>query len=57
MVEVIELTNPTNLPDPSEIAYMEEPIVSAEIIDLQQNLSVPLWNFASNEEHILAWNM
>ena len=30
--EVIELTNPTNLPDPSEIAYMEEPIVSAEIM-------------------------
>ena len=30
--EVIELTNPTNLPDPSKIAYMEEPIVSAEIM-------------------------
>ena len=30
--EVIELTNPTNLPDPSEIAYMEEPIVSADIM-------------------------
>ena len=30
--EVIELTNPTNLPDQSEIAYMEEPIVSAEIM-------------------------
>jgi GTP-binding protein lepA len=30
--EVIELTNPTNLPDPSEIDYMEEPIVSAEIM-------------------------
>ncbi|MEE0716228.1 MAG: translation elongation factor 4 [Eubacterium sp.] len=30
--EIIELTNPTNLPDPSEIAYMEEPIVSAEIM-------------------------
>ena len=29
---VIELTNPTNLPDPSEIAYMEEPIVKAEIM-------------------------
>ena len=29
---VIELTNPTNLPDPSEIDYMEEPIVSAEIM-------------------------
>lgn len=30
--EMIELTNPTNLPDPNEIAYMEEPIVSAEIM-------------------------
>ena len=30
--EVIELTNPTNLPDPSEIDYMEEPMVEAEIM-------------------------
>ena len=30
--DVIDLTNPTNLPDPSEIEYMEEPIVSAEIM-------------------------
>ncbi|HIR27352.1 MAG TPA: elongation factor 4 [Candidatus Choladousia intestinigallinarum] len=30
--EVIELTNPTNLPDPSEIEYMEEPVVAAEIM-------------------------
>lgn len=30
--EVLELTNPSNLPDPSEIDYMEEPIVSAEIM-------------------------
>ena len=29
---VIELTNPTNLPDPSEIDYMEEPVVKAEIM-------------------------
>ena len=29
---VIELTNPTNLPDPAEIEYMEEPMVSAEIM-------------------------
>lgn len=29
---VIELTNPSNLPDPSEIEYMEEPIVEAEIM-------------------------
>ncbi len=30
--EVIDLTNPTNMPDPSEIEYMEEPVVSAEIM-------------------------
>lgn len=29
---MIELTNPSNLPDPSEIDHMEEPIVSAEIM-------------------------
>ncbi len=29
---MIELTNPSNLPDPSEIEYMEEPIVEAEIM-------------------------
>ena len=30
--EVIDLTNPTNLPDPAEIDYMEEPMVDAEIM-------------------------
>ena len=30
--EMIELTNPSNLPDPSLIDYMEEPIVKAEIM-------------------------
>ena len=30
--EMIELTNPSNLPDPSNIDYMEEPFVSAEIM-------------------------
>jgi GTP-binding protein LepA len=29
---MIELTNPSNLPDPSEIDYMEEPVVDAEIM-------------------------
>ncbi len=29
---VIDLTNPSNLPDPSEIDFMEEPVVSAEIM-------------------------
>lgn len=30
--DMIELTNPSNLPDPTEIEHMEEPIVSAEIM-------------------------
>lgn len=30
--ETLELTNPSNLPDPAEIEYMEEPMVSAEIM-------------------------
>jgi GTP-binding protein LepA len=29
---MLELTNPSNLPDPSEIDYMEEPVVEAEIM-------------------------
>ncbi len=29
---VVEVTNPSNLPDPSEIDYMEEPVVDAEIM-------------------------
>ena len=29
---VLDLTNPTNMPDPSEIDFMEEPIVAAEIM-------------------------
>ena len=29
---MLEITNPSNLPDPSEIDYMEEPFVSAEIM-------------------------
>lgn len=30
--EVVEITNPSNLPDPSEIEHMEEPFVTAEIM-------------------------
>ena len=29
---MVELTNPSNMPDPSVIEYMEEPFVSAEIM-------------------------
>ncbi len=34
--ESTDLTNPTNLPDPSRIAYMEEPIVTAQIMVTQE---------------------
>ncbi len=30
--EMLEVTNPSNLPDPSEIEHMEEPVVSSEIM-------------------------
>ena len=30
--DMVEVTNPSNLPDPSEIEYMEEPMVKAEIM-------------------------
>jgi GTP-binding protein LepA len=30
--QVMDITNPSNLPDPSEIQYMEEPMVTAEIM-------------------------
>lgn len=30
--EYMDLTNPSNLPDPTEIEYMEEPVVRAEIM-------------------------
>ncbi len=30
--QVIDITNPSNLPDPSEIEFMEEPMVNAEIM-------------------------
>ncbi|QCX32419.1 elongation factor 4 [Caloramator sp. E03] len=30
--DVLELTNPTNMPSPTEIDYMEEPVVNASII-------------------------
>nr|WP_330377486.1 hypothetical protein [Cellulosilyticum ruminicola] len=30
--EILELSNPANLPDPSNIDFMEEPMVSAKII-------------------------
>ena len=37
---MIELTNPSNLPDPSEIEYMEEPVVEAEIMVTSEYIGV-----------------
>lgn len=34
--QVIEITNPTNMPDPGTIDYMEEPFVTAEIMVLEE---------------------
>ncbi len=31
-LDLVEVTNPSNLPDPSEIEHIEEPVVSAEIM-------------------------
>lgn len=30
--QILEITNPSNLPDPSEVLFMEEPVVNAEIM-------------------------
>ncbi len=38
--EVMDLTNPTNLPDASEIEHMEEPVVKAEIMVLSEYIGL-----------------
>ncbi len=55
--DVIELTNPSNLPDPSEIEYMEEPMVKAEIM-VTRSLSVRSWICARNVvAYMKVWNI
>ena len=59
--EVMELTNPANLPDPAEIEYMEEPMVSAEIMvtteyigsimQLCEEVFTLVWNIWKRQEH------
>jgi GTP-binding protein LepA len=48
---VIELTNPTNLPDTTEIKYMEEPIVKASIITPSDYVG-PVMDLAQNRRGI-----
>ena len=43
--EVFDLTNPSNLPDPSEIEYMEEPFVSAEIMVTSEYVGAIIYDF------------
>ena len=50
--EVIELTNPSNLPDPSEIEYMEEPCCCSRDHGHDVNMSVPLWNLCQERRGI-----
>ena len=45
--EVLEITNPTNLPEPSEIANMEEPMVKASIITPSDYVG-PIMDLAQN---------
>lgn len=48
---VIELTNPTNLPDTTEIKYMQEPIVNASIITPSDYVG-PVMDLAQNRRGI-----
>ncbi len=49
--ENIEISNPTNLPEPQEIDYMEEPIVKATIMSPTEYVG-QLWSFAKVEEEL-----
>ncbi len=49
--ELIELTNPTNLPDYTEIKYMEEPIVKASIITPSEYVG-PIMELSQNRRGI-----
>ena len=46
---MIELTNPSNLPDPSEIDHMEEPIVTAEIMVTSETRALLRYELPLNE--------
>ena len=56
---MIDLTNPTNLPDPAEIEYMEEPMVKAEIMVTSESISrSDPWICVRNvAEYIREWNI
>lgn len=55
--EIIELTNPTNLPDPSEIEYMEEPMVKAEIMVTTEFIGAIMDLCQRDVVSMKAWNI
>ena len=56
--DVIELTNPSNLPDPSEIEYMEEPMVKAEIMVTSEFIGAIMDLCQERRgEYLKAWNI
>ncbi len=54
---MIELTNPSNLPDPSEIDHMEEPIVTAEIMVTSEFVGAIMGLSRKDEAYILEWSI
>lgn len=55
--EVIDLTNPTNMPDPAEIDYMEEPMVKAEIMVTSEYIGAIMDLCQEREAFIREWNI
>ena len=55
MEVMIELTNPSNLPDPSEIDHMEEPIVTAEIMVTSEFVGA-IMGLMSGKTWRISWN-
>lgn len=54
---VIDLTNPSNLPDPSEIDYMEEPVVDAEIMVTSEYVGAIMKLCQEAAANIWEWNI
>ena len=54
----MDLTNPSNLPDPSEIEYMEEPMVKAEIMVTTEFIG-PIMDLCQERrgQYIREWNI
>ncbi len=54
--DVMDLTNPSNLPDPSEIDFMEEPMVSAEIMVTSEYVGA-IMKLCQERGFISVWNI